>query len=346
MPRLLLLAYGRQTEYYRAIFAALSAWAWQPHPTVAATIFTDQPSFFEPYLAGLPVEYNYLSESNLSKLKGPLQFVHRVKAQLIALAFLDYPTEALLFIDSDTFFMAAPDGLLHRLAQGVPFMHQHEYPLAEAAAIHAGFGQAHYPEKLLALLTSRTFQLGGQPVQFHAGQSSWNSGVLGLPRALAPLLPDILTLVDELYAGTGWFLCEQLAFSLAVQASGPVQACDQLVYHYWGQPQKALMDKLLLTCLGPGFAAQPLTQRLGQVRRLVPHYRRQLELDKAREGALYAFRQGQVVAGLKYTAKALLTNPLDARFAREVGFVGVGIYPTQADWFVHADVGPNRRWVN
>jgi uncharacterized protein YcbK (DUF882 family) len=25
---------------------------------------------------------------------------------------------------------------------------------------------------------------------------------------------------------------------------------------------------------------------------------------------------------------------------------GVGIYPTKADWFVHADVGPNRRWVN
>jgi uncharacterized protein YcbK (DUF882 family) len=25
---------------------------------------------------------------------------------------------------------------------------------------------------------------------------------------------------------------------------------------------------------------------------------------------------------------------------------GVGIYPTTADWFVHADVGPHRRWVN
>ena len=25
---------------------------------------------------------------------------------------------------------------------------------------------------------------------------------------------------------------------------------------------------------------------------------------------------------------------------------GVGIYPTAADWFVHADVGANRRWVN
>ncbi|HEY1697297.1 MAG TPA: DUF882 domain-containing protein [Polyangiaceae bacterium] len=25
---------------------------------------------------------------------------------------------------------------------------------------------------------------------------------------------------------------------------------------------------------------------------------------------------------------------------------GVGVYPTQGDWFVHADVGRNRRWVN
>ncbi len=25
---------------------------------------------------------------------------------------------------------------------------------------------------------------------------------------------------------------------------------------------------------------------------------------------------------------------------------GVGVYPTQLDWFVHADVGPNRRWEN
>ena len=318
MPRLLLLAYGRSTEYYRAIFAALSCWAWQPHPTVAATIFTDQPAFFEPFLAGLPVTYNYLSESHLAELKGPLQFVHRAKAQLIAQAFLDYPTDELLYVDSDTFFRAAPTALLRQLAQGTAFMHQPEYRLAEAGAIHAGFGQAGYPAKLLALLASRSFQLGGQPVRYHAGQWSWNSGVLGLPRPLAPLLPDILTLVDELYAGTGWFLSEQLAFSLALQASGPLQACDQLVHHYWGQPQKQLMDNQLPALLTPGFAAQPLAQRLGQVRQLVPRLRRQLQLNQAREGALYAFGQGQVLAGLKCAARALLSAPLNARFAREL----------------------------
>jgi uncharacterized protein YcbK (DUF882 family) len=32
---------------------------------------------------------------------------------------------------------------------------------------------------------------------------------------------------------------------------------------------------------------------------------------------------------------------------RDLGWQGgVGVYPTTADWFVHADVGPERRWVN
>ena len=32
---------------------------------------------------------------------------------------------------------------------------------------------------------------------------------------------------------------------------------------------------------------------------------------------------------------------------RDLGWDGgVGVYPTTADWFVHADAGRNRRWVN
>jgi hypothetical protein len=41
-------------------------------------------------------------------------------------------------------------------------------------------------------------------------------------------------------------------------------------------------------------------------------------LEKAREGALYALRQGQVLAGFKCTVKSLLINPFDARFIREL----------------------------
>jgi uncharacterized protein YcbK (DUF882 family) len=43
--------------------------------------------------------------------------------------------------------------------------------------------------------------------------------------------------------------------------------------------------------------------------------------------------------------------PLDPRVVqdeiRALGWQGgVGVYPTPADWFVHADVGANRSWVN
>jgi len=318
MPRLLLLAYGRETEYRRALLAVLSGWAWQPREPLSATICTDQPDFFRPYLAGLAIEYKLATPAYLAQARGPQQYVHRVKARFIAEAFAEHPTEELLFIDSDTFFTTAPDGLLQRLAAGQPFMHLCEYKLAEAVAIYAEFDQVKYPQKMLELLASRTFQLGGRQVQFHEGQSSWNSGVLGLPRTLAPLLPDILTLTDELYAGTGWFTCEQLAFSLALQASGPVHASDEYVYHYWGQPQKKVMDKLLPTFFTPALAALPLAERLRRVRQQVAWFRRQMELGKAQEGALYALRRGRLTAGLKYVAKAMLASPLDTRFLREV----------------------------
>jgi hypothetical protein len=318
MPRLLLLAYGRETEYHRAILAALSCWAWQPRQPLAATIFTDQPACFEPYLAGLPVEYHLLTPDYLAELRGPQQYVHRVKAQLIAWAFAQHAEEEILFIDSDTFFLGPPDKLLQSLAAGQPIMHQREYKLAEAVGIYAEFNQAKYPKKLLEMLSGRRFALGGAEVQFHPTQSCWNSGVLGLPRTLAPLLPDMLRLIDELYAGTGWFISEQLGFSLALQAQGPVQACDQYVYHYWGQPQKKVMDKLLLAFLTPELAALPLAERLLRVRQQLPRLRRQVELGKAQEGALYAMRRGRLAASLKCAAKALLTNPLDAQFVREL----------------------------
>lgn len=42
--------------------------------------------------------------------------------------------------------------------------------------------------------------------------------------------------------------------------------------------------------------------------------------------------------------KAIAPGVLE-REIRELGWTGgVGTYPSKSDWFVHADVGPNRRW--
>jgi len=322
MTHLVLLAYGRETEYHRAIFAALSFWAWQQRRAagtpVQAVVFTDQPAFFGPYLAGLPVRYEHLTPASLAAMQQPHGYVHRVKAAILAQLAASHPHDALLFVDSDTFFTAAPDALLQRLAGGATFLHQREYTLAEAVGVYAAFGQAHFPERLLALLAQRTFRVGGAEVQFHPTHYAWNSGVLGLPPAATPLLPDVLHLLDDLYAGTEWFTCEQLAFSLALQTQTVLHPCTEYVFHYWGQRQKALMDGRLPSLLTEAFGHLPLPERLRQVRQLIPLWRRAIELDRLHEGTLYALDQGQMLAGLKYAAKAWLTAPLSLALPRNL----------------------------
>lgn len=321
MTQLVLLAHSREVEYHRAIFAVLSFWAGHKDPTtsaVQAVVFTDQPAFFEFYLAGLPVRYEQLTAESLAAMQQPHGYVHRVKPAILAQVSQRYPQDELLFIDSDTFFYKLPDQLLQQLVAGTAFLHQREYTLAEAVGVYAAFGQAHFPKKLLELVATSRFNVAGTEVQFQPEQYSWNSGVVGLPAAMAALLPDVLRVLDELYVGTGWFTCEQIAFSLVLQTQATLHACDDYLVHYWGKRQKHLMDEHLSQLLTGPFGQLSLTERLAQVRRLVPRWRRAIELDRLREGALYAFTQGQAVAGLKYAAKFWFIAPFSGKLAKDV----------------------------
>lgn len=320
MTNLVLLAYGRATEYRRAIFAALSFWAWrvEAQADVRAIIFTDEPAFFQPYLQNLPVVYELLTPARLAAMQGLHHYIHRVKAEIIGQVFRQYPADNVLFFDSDTFFAAEPGPVLAGLAAGHTYMHLREYTLAAAVNIYAGFGQAEYPRQLLEVLASRRFEVGGRQVQFQPAQYNWNSGVLGLPAAVAGLLPDVCALMDALYAGSGWFTSEQIAFSLALQAQGPVLPSQAYVYHYWEKQQKVLADSWLEKLVTADFSGMPLAGQLAQVRRLVPQWHRQLELHKAQEAALYSFAHGQLQAGLKCTAKALLAGPPSGKFMKEI----------------------------
>jgi hypothetical protein len=320
MTKLILLSYGRDMEYRRAIFAALSFWSWYrgPQAEVQTVILTDNAAFFEPYLMGLPVRYELLTKDSLAAMQKPHGYVHRVKGVILQQLAAAQPDDSLLFFDSDTFFISSPDAFVKQLAAGTTFMHKREYTLAEAVEIYAAFNQAHFPKKLLELLATRTFKIGGAERQFAPTDYSWNSGVLGLPPRAAALLPDTLRLMDDLYSSTGWFTSEQIAFSLVLPTLGQLLSSDQYVFHYWGQRQKVLMDDLLEAFVAKSLSCVPLPQRLAQVRQQVPKWQSYIELDRLREGALYSLKQGELIAGLKYAAKAWLAAPLSGAFAKDV----------------------------
>ena len=323
MTRHVILAYGRETEHRRATFAVLSFWAWYAghRNSVRTVVFTDDPAQFAVPLAGLPVEYVVLSPEQLVAMRGPQNFVHRVKVAIIDQVFRAHPGCCVLFCDSDTFFVAEADQLLHRLRPGTSLMHLREYRLADAVGIHAVFNQAKYPRRLLALLDEQVFLVGATKQRFRQTQFSWNSGVLGLAPDIAALMPDVFALNDAFYSSSNWIMSEQIAFSLALQTKTRIVPSEQYVFHYWGQRQKGLMDDLLHALLASPLGSQQLAERLAQVRALTIKWWRIVELDKDREGALYAFTNGQIVAGVKCALKALLASPFNAAFAKDLARV-------------------------
>jgi hypothetical protein len=323
MTQHVILAYGRETELWRATFAVLSFYAWYEgdRADVHTVVFTDKPDFFAPYFKGLPVDYSLLTPEGLEEMRGPQQYIHRVKPMIIAQVLRDHPADNLLFCDSDTFFITKADQLLAAIKPTVSVMHVREFTFAEAVNTYAGFtpaNQDRFPRKLIELIESRTFPVDSVERQFHRKQYIWNSGVLGLSSEVGKLMPDICALNDAFFKGSEWFTSEQIAFSMALPIKTTVVPSDQYIFHYWGQHQKVLMDGLLTQLDSAGFRSLPLAARLEQAKSLTMKWQQEVKADLAREGALYALANDKLIAGLKCAAKALLASPLDATFTKNL----------------------------
>ncbi len=315
MTRQIILAYGRESEHRRAVFAVLSFWAWYDgdRSSVQTVLFTDRPEFFTPYFVGLPVEYRLLTPASLALMRGEQDYVHRIKLSVINQIAQEYPTDALFFCDSDTFFVAPAAPLLDALRPGISVMHLREQTFTEAVETWASFSppQDEYPRRFIELIESRSFELGTGPShRFQSSQFMWNSGVLGLAPETTALTPAILALNDAFYAGSRWVLTEQIAFSLALQTCAELQPSNQYVFHYWGKRQKEVMDKLLTNLAAALPPTGDLTKRLARARKQTSSWRKAVQSDEAQQVAKLAFSKGEILNGVKYTVKAVVANVL------------------------------------
>ena len=323
MTRHVILAYGRETELWRAAFAVLSFYAWYEgdKTKVQTVVFTDCPKFFTPYFEELPVSYSLLTPAKLQQMQGPDHYIHRVKLAVVHEVFQNHPSDNLLFCDSDTFFVAKAEPLLQGLKTDVSFMHLREFTFVEAIAIYADFQPAkqdRFPRKCIELLEGRTFSVGGKEQQFSKNQYLWNSGVLGLHKSIQQLMPEICALNDAIYKGCGWITSEQIAFSLALPVKTQLLPTNQYVFHYWGKQQKALMDDLLVHLNSSYFRNLDLTKRLAHAKALTSKWWHEVQLNQMREGALYSLSKGQVKNGIKCAVRAIAAEPFDMAFTREL----------------------------
>lgn len=320
MKNLVLLSYGRETEYKRAIMAVLSFWAWYSgeKSDIRTIVFTDNPDYFKPFLPDLEVEYGLLTPEKLEAMLDGKAFIHRIKIAIIDEVFQRYPAEDLFFIDSDTFFVADAQPWLQSFAPGKSFMHLLEYSFEEAVNIYSGFNQKQYPKAFIKLIESKTFRVNQAEEQFNKYQFSWNSGVLGLNKEIATYMPDVYNLSAEFFEATGWIISEQLAFALILQTRTKVLPTEQYVHHYWGQRQKLFIDNILNAKLTDDFAHLGLRQKLVHVKKLTRQWPRLIKLDKIQERAINNFTDNNVLAGCKYALYAFAQSPFDFRFMKEL----------------------------
>ncbi|KQS32310.1 hypothetical protein [Pedobacter sp. Leaf194] len=310
---LVLLAYGRETEYYRAIFCVLSFIAWVDDPKrVRIIIYTDKPASFEPYLKGLEITYYLLTPELLEDMLAGTGFLHRRKVAVIDLTFKNFPESDLLFVDSDTFFIANPKAILNGFAPGKSFMHKREYDFKTGLELFSSFKQGDYTEAFIKFITSRSFKIGGIVENFTETDYSWNSGVLGLNKGFCKLMPDVFILTDRFYSNSKWFVSEQLAFSLILQKRTEIRATDEFILHYWGNRQKILVDNLIRNFLLD--TRIETIQEESRIKSTIATFKKKVSIDVVMEQIEIALKANDKAYVAKKIALLILKNPF-SRYA-------------------------------
>lgn len=315
---LVLLSYGRTSEYKRAIFCILSFWSWadQDLNSWRILIYTDQPDFFKPYLLGIEVQYVTLTDALTQEMLAGTSYLHRRKVAVIDMTFKAFPNDSLMFIDSDTFFISEPDALLNGFEQGKSFMHTREYMLKDGLALFSSFNQGQYPEAFLKYISGRTFDIGGVAEKLTETDYSWNSGVLALHKSFSVFMPDVFRLTDEFYANSKWFVSEQLAFALVLQKKTLIRSADHFVLHYWGARQKVLLDTLLNDLFDRKSATE--LQNLGLIRSLTKKWEKTVKIDLSIEQIDIAYAHKNTMYGIKQSIKLILSMPFYAEVYRSL----------------------------
>ncbi len=296
---LILLSYGREAEYFRAVFCILSflAWSGENRKKVRIIIYSDYPIFFKGYLEDPDIDYFLLTSDLLKKMRGGTDFLHRIKVAVIDLTFKRFPDEDLLFIDSDTFFISESKDLLDEFRKGHSFMHKMEYTLKEGLDIFASYDQPEFPKAFIRYISSRNFTIGNTIENFTESDYSWNSGVLGLSKDFAVYMPDVIRLTDRFYENSQWFISEQLAFSLILQRKTQISPVDHIILHYWGKQQKILMDQLIYNLLNQN--PIPEWRNAALIRSITKKWKKELEIDAILQEAVFAFCRYNLYYGIK-----------------------------------------------
>lgn len=216
-------AYGRPEIVRQAAFSILTFLRWGTGERVL--VYSDQAEFLGTFFEGFPsVEIVPVTEAQLRQWRGAIDFVHRVKIEVLLDA-CRRSKGSIVYLDGDTVFLKNPKDMLQLMSPGQQLMHVCESRLDQA--------RDPLTKKIAHFCRKESFNLKRGIVSVPLATEMWNAGVIGLHESRLGLLEKILELTDAAYAKYQKHVIEQLAVSYFLQSTGRILPAEPWVLHYW-----------------------------------------------------------------------------------------------------------------
>ena len=220
---LLYQAYGSADIINECKFSLLRLYetysAQQQEPPLVI-IYTDQPAAFNSFHLHLSLILKTIGAEQIQQWKGPHNFVHLVKIEIIKDCLLHYPGK-IIYTDTDTICEKPLTEVFNTINSSAVYFHEYEGTLATPA-----FKK-----------WRRFFETNEVPGMQHyspLNMEMWNAGVIGLETAHLHLLNEVFALTNNLYSRYPKHIAEQLSFCYVFQRHNiKINGAKAYIFHYW-----------------------------------------------------------------------------------------------------------------
>jgi len=219
------LCYGNKGVFYECAYSLLSLARLCTPKDLRNTeiwIYTDDAEWFSPFKSNLlPIFYKEINETTIKQWRGTINFVHRVKVEMLK-DFTSGHSGNVLYVDTDVVFTHRIEDIMQGIDNGQLYMHCMEGIVKD--------GGTTILSKLNRHFKGAKHKINERPL---TDMAMWNAGVIGFNTKFKSLLDKVLAFTDEEYPKFPKHIIEQFAFSVYFQLEGNVKAASPYIFHYW-----------------------------------------------------------------------------------------------------------------
>lgn len=225
-------------KYHRETLISIKSLLDVSQSKINILLVTDNIFFFKKYLESELVNITFIEvdDTKINLMKGDINFIHRVKIEVILKAFAQ-GFEKVLYLDSDTIVTKDLNEIFCKIDSENSFMHIKEFNFNDEKL--DSFDPTNYFKKTI-LENQFINPLNNTPIGVNFFSS--NAGVIGLHKSHINLIQSVLKLTDEIFPITKHHATEQFMFSYILQKHTQLNYCNHYVYHYWESIKKEVVE--------------------------------------------------------------------------------------------------------